>query len=214
MSIDAYVLIGGRSSRLGRDKAAIKVGGLPLAVRAAQTVGEALPEARVSLVAGHSGQFGGEASFGEFPLLFDLVEGRGPIGGLHAALSNARTDWIFVLACDYPFVSPVFLKLLGGMISDEFEAVAPEQPDGLTQPLCAFYRKDAIFPIIDRNVKTPRSPPPLYRIISGLHTRTVRYEEYSHLPGCDELFININTQQDLEKLREIEDRPRRKSSSL
>jgi molybdopterin-guanine dinucleotide biosynthesis protein A len=73
------------------------------------------------------------------PFIFDLHEGRGPLGGLQAALAYARTPWIFVLACDYPFVSGDLIRLLAGRVHDELGAVVPEQEDGRMQPLCGFY---------------------------------------------------------------------------
>src|SRR5512139_1519218 len=101
--IDSFILIGGRSSRLGRDKALVELGGRSLAERSIDTVHDALPGSRVTLVAGSSTQFAIDAIASGVPFIFDFHENRGPLGGLHAALSYAETPWILLLACDYPF---------------------------------------------------------------------------------------------------------------
>jgi molybdopterin-guanine dinucleotide biosynthesis protein A len=119
-NIEAFILIGGRSSRLGTDKAFVELGGRTLAERAVENIRRGLSPERITMVAGNSTQFAIEAITADTPFIFDLVEGRGPIGGLHAALSYARTPWIFVLACDYPFVSSELIGLLAESVDDEY----------------------------------------------------------------------------------------------
>src|SRR5688500_815062 len=128
--IEAFILIGGRSSRLGTHKAFVNVGGRTLAQRAYDVVRRSYPDARTTMVAGNSLQFGIEAIVMAVPFIFDLYEGRGPLGGVHAALAHAQTPWIFVLACDYPFVSADLIRLIRDRVEDKFGAIVPEQQDG------------------------------------------------------------------------------------
>lgn len=204
MSIDAFILIGGRSTRMGRDKALIEFGGKTLAERAMKTVSTALPVARVTFVAATEVQFGIEAIRGPGPFVFDLVEGRGPVGGIYTALAHAQTDWIFVLACDYPFISKELIHLLAGQIVDEHGVIVPEQEDGRLQPLCAFYKTAAARPIVEEIVERPRVPPPMHEIIKQLSPRVVRYGEYADLEGAKRFFLNINNETDLDAASEIE----------
>src|SRR5204863_8272549 len=111
MKIDAFVLIGGRSSRLGEDKASLMFGGETLAARAVSTIQNALPDSRTRLVAANDGRLTPALMIG-IPFVFDVYLGRGSVGGLHGALANAETDWAFVLACDYPFVSARLIEIL------------------------------------------------------------------------------------------------------
>ena len=198
---DAFILIGGRSSRLGTDKALVELGGQTLAARAAETVRRGLSPERITMVAGSSLQFAIDAIASDVPFIFDLHEGRGPLGGLHAALASARTPWIFVLACDYPFVSAELIKLLRERISDEFGAVVPEQNDGRMQPLSAFYRAETALPVVEAILERSSVPPPMYEVVKELGPRIVCFDEYSHLSNADDLFTNINTGYDLEKAR-------------
>src|SRR5687768_14477512 len=127
--IDAFILIGGRSSRLGTDKAFVDVQGRTLLEHAIDVVREGLSPEHITAVAGRATQFAIEAIAGDVPFIFDLYENRGPLGGIHAALAHARTPWIFVLACDYPFVSGELIQFLADRIDDKFGAVVPEQKD-------------------------------------------------------------------------------------
>jgi molybdenum cofactor guanylyltransferase len=203
MDIEAYILIGGRSSRLGRDKAFVEIGGMTLAKRALDMVRESGIASKTTFVAGSETQFAIEAITLDAPFIFDMVEDRGPLGGLHAALSYAQTDWIFLLACDYPFISPDLPRFLAGCISDEFGAVAPEQLDGRLQPLCAFYKVEAARPLVQEVIDRPRISTPMAEIADLLTPRIVRPAEYSHLAGSDHFFNNMNTPSDVADIETI-----------
>lgn len=201
--LDAFVLIGGRSSRLGTDKAFIELGGVTLAERAVANVQDALSPSRITMVAGSSIQFATRAIAAGVPFIFDLYEDRGPLGGLHAALSYARTPWIFVLACDYPFVSPDLIRLLSENIRDDFGAVVPEQSDGRPQPLCAFYNVASARPVVEEILQRPRVSPPMHEVASQMNPRVVKFDEYADIAGAGDLFCNINTPDDLDQAIEI-----------
>jgi molybdenum cofactor guanylyltransferase len=197
MDIEAYILIGGRSSRLGRDKAFVEISGMTLAQRALETVRTSGIASKIGFVAGSETQFAIEALTLAAPFIFDMVEGRGPLGGLHAALSYAQTEWIFLLACDYPFISPDLPRFLAGCISDEFGAVVPEQLDGRLQPLCAFYKVKEARLVVDELIHAQRVPPPMSEVVDALTPRIVRHTDYSHLADSSHFFLNLNTPDDL-----------------
>lgn len=200
MNLDAYILIGGRSSRLGTDKAFVEVGGETLAERSLNAVRSSKIARKVTFIAGSETQFAIEALTLDEPFIFDLVEGRGPIGGLHAALSYAETPWIFLLACDYPFISPELIALLAGLVSDEYGAVVPEQPDGRLQPLCAFYNVNSVRSVVEEIIMAPRVPPSMRSIVRSLSPRIVQPSEYGQLAGSDRFFVNVNTPADLSEV--------------
>ena len=199
--IEAFILIGGRSSRLGIDKAFVKLGDRTLAERAAATVRYALSPQRLVMVAGSSLQFAIDAVVHDIPFIFDLHEGRGPLGGVHAALAYAQTPWVFTMACDYPFISPELIGLLYEKIDENFGVVVPEQNDGRLQPLCAFYNVEMARPVFQEIIERPRTSPPMHEIIGQLKPRIVRFHEYSHLDGVERVFLNINTKDDLDRAR-------------
>jgi molybdenum cofactor guanylyltransferase len=201
-TVDAFILIGGKSTRLGRDKAIEKLGGKSLASRAIETVRDGLSTDRITLVAGNSTQFAIDALGADVPFILDLHENRGPLGGLHAALAYATTPWIFVLACDYPFVSPQLLRLIAETRDETAGAVVPRQSDGRLQPLCAFYNVAAAMPVVETTILRPRVPPPMHEIVKELKPRIIRFQDYSHLEGAEDFFLNVNTVNDLENARQ------------
>jgi molybdopterin-guanine dinucleotide biosynthesis protein A len=204
VKIEAFILVGGRSSRLGSDKAFVKLGGKTLMRRSVDVVRQAFPESPITVVAGNSTQFAIQAITADVPFIFDLHEDRGPIGGLHAALAHTRSEWIFVLACDYPFVSPEFLRLLAQYVSPGFGAVVPEQADGRLQPLCAIYNVEAARPLVEEIIARPRVSPPMHEVVERLDARIVKFDEYAHLSSSEELFCNINTADDVEQATKID----------
>jgi molybdopterin-guanine dinucleotide biosynthesis protein A len=103
-SMAAFILAGGRSSRMGADKAFLELAGKPLIVRAVELARETVPEVKI---------VGDPQKFGAFgPVIDDVYRNRGPLGGIHAALTSSEAEWNLILAVDLPFVAVQFLKYL------------------------------------------------------------------------------------------------------
>jgi molybdopterin-guanine dinucleotide biosynthesis protein A len=117
------VLTGGRSTRLGRDKATAVVAGQRMIDR----VVAQLPEVPI-IVVGPDPRIEGVEVTREDP------PGGGPAAGIAAGLARVSTEWVGVLAADMPFAAPMLLSL-----PRENDAVVPIA-DGHQQPLCAWYR--------------------------------------------------------------------------
>lgn len=202
MTIDAFILIGGHSTRFGSPKALVPFGGESLLQRTAETIKTALPEARITLVTSGPEQFLGLNT--DLPFIFDIHQGRGPLGGLHAALAYAQTDWIFVTACDYPFISPELIQHLEREAANEYDAVVPIQPDEKLQPLCAFYRAKPCLAIAEEFLTNNRPSPPLRSILDRVRARLVPFDDIADLPNAENFFLNLNTPENLELAARIE----------
>lgn len=145
------VLCGGRSLRMGRDKAGVVFDGEPLLVRAARRFSEIFPE--VLVVGGDGRDRGGLEALPGVGVLADKVPGLGPLGGVATALEAASRAWVFVVACDMPFVTED--RTDEGLIarlwrearaSPRSPAIAPRL-GGRAQPLAAFYNRSALGPV-------------------------------------------------------------------
>ena len=180
------ILAGGSSRRMGRDKAALPVGEIPLVEHLARRLSPVVDEV---IVAG-----GGHALRGpEVRFVADRFAGMGPLAGMHAGFREARHPLIWVVACDLPDVEPQLGPLMVGM-ADDFEAVVP-RPDSEPEGVCAVYRRalasriEAMLLACDLSVK------------QLLATSNVRYLGASELQAVDpELrsFRNLNTPADYE----------------
>jgi len=123
--------VGGRSSRMGCDKARLPYRGEALADWVARAVEAAAGS--VTLV--------GNADWGGIP---DLYPGEGPLGGILTALRHTAADWNLIVACDMPEVSAEFLgTLLAAAENSGADALVPRGPSGQVEPLCAVYHKRA-----------------------------------------------------------------------
>uniref|UniRef100_C6E2Y5 Probable molybdenum cofactor guanylyltransferase n=1 Tax=Geobacter sp. (strain M21) TaxID=443144 RepID=C6E2Y5_GEOSM len=136
--VTGVILVGGKSRRMGRDKAFLEVAGKPLFQRVLELFLESFP--RVVLVGGAPERFAGY----QLPVLPDLYPGS-PLGGIYTALSQADSEAIFVSSCDLPFPNAAVLRYLCSL-KDGFDAVVPETPQGY-EPLFALYKKGCLEPI-------------------------------------------------------------------
>ena len=204
MEIDAFILIGGRSSRFGHNKSTVVIDGQTLVERTAETVSKVFPSARITLVAASDEQittiFGTKKSF---PFIFDLYPGRGAYGGVHAALAHTKTDWAFIVACDLPLITTELIDRLASFIGEEVDAVVPVQPDGEIQPLCALYRRTPCLAIAEEPLLKNRSTPPVKAIFDRVHTRFVGLQELAGLTDSENFFLNMNTHEDQQKAEQI-----------
>jgi molybdopterin-guanine dinucleotide biosynthesis protein A len=128
------VLCGGRSRRMGRDKAWLPFGRERLLQRAVRVVGEAVDA--VTVVARPGQEL--PVLPGDVDVLRDDVPDQGPLGGLVPALRAAGDAPCFVTSCDAPLLRPEVPALLFDALGDADVAVA--EAEGYTHPLCAVYR--------------------------------------------------------------------------
>lgn len=133
-SFAAFILVGGKSSRMGRDKAFVEFRGTTLLARALALARSVTP--RVSIV----GRRDLYAAFG--PVVEDQFPDHGPLGGIHAALSQSDAAFNLMLAVDMPLVTAEFLAYLCAQAQASSALVTVPQVGSRWQPLCAVYRKE------------------------------------------------------------------------
>lgn len=193
MNVTPYILIGGRSSRFGSDKSTFELNGETLAARAARICEEAFPRSKARFVSTVSG------TYLDRDLIADIYPDRGAAGAVHAALTDARTPWIFVLACDLPLVTPEFVSKLAEFTDGDHGCVVPVQRGDRWQPLCAFYRTDVCLRIFETAISGDQQPS-LRAIAKTAEPRIVEFGEYSNLPDAPRLLTNVNTVADLDRI--------------
>ncbi len=185
-----WVLAGGASSRMGQDKALMEVNGQPLALIVAQQVKTAVGS--VTMV----GDRERHASLG-LPLVEDIQAGKGPLGGIHAALKNTRSPLNLVVGCDMPFLNAQFLERLVTIaaVADAQVAVAESLEHGY-ESLCAVYNR-SILAAVEECLAVGELK--LSRLYERLHVRKLSPEEWQPFNTQGVLFHNVNTPEDFER---------------
>ena len=137
--VGGYVLAGGKSSRMGRDKALLELAGKPLVFHAVSKLRRVCEDVHIS-----SGRPELEAFA---PLVPDLHGECGPMSGLEAALEHSRHEWNLFMPVDMPFLPAAFLEDWVREVIDERDMrVAMFTVDGVPQPLfCLLHEEVAPF---------------------------------------------------------------------
>lgn len=187
-STAGYVLVGGRSSRFGADKALVLWRGRPLALWVAERVRAAAGS--VTLV-GDPEKY---LSLG-LPVIADRVAGFGPLAGLSAALADSPADWNLVIACDMPHLRPGFLSyLLQTAAAEPIDVLLPIDRQGRAEPLCAVYSKRsraAIAEAVRHGIHK------MTDAFASLKVRRLPFADYEAFDPEGRLFANLNTPADL-----------------
>jgi molybdopterin-guanine dinucleotide biosynthesis protein A len=199
LEVEGFILVGGLSSRMGTDKAALTLGGRSFVERIQAALASLTKE--TSLV----GASVRDAAWPQLQTVPDVHVKWGALGGLHAALAACRAEWAAVVACDLPFINgELFVRLAS--LRENFDAVVPMQSDGRWQPLCALYRAAACREIAERLIiegeRRPRA------LLKSVNARSVAFHELSDLDGAEQFFINVNTLEDYATARAKEETKR------
>jgi molybdenum cofactor guanylyltransferase len=184
--LTAFILAGGKSTRMGADKAFIILDGRTFLARALDTARSITPNVRI---------VGDPAKFSPFaPTVEDIFPNCGPLGGIHAALSSSQTDLNLILAVDVPFVSPPLLHYLIHRVRNNTATVTVAQTGGGYQPLCAIYRRN-FAEAAEQSLQAGR-----YKIdvlFTPTTTQTITEKELEAAGFSPNQFRNLNTPHEL-----------------
>jgi molybdopterin-guanine dinucleotide biosynthesis protein A len=187
-----FVLVGGQSGRMGRDKTLLPYRGRPMAVWQAE---------KLSLVCGRAAFVGKVRTPFEgapFPFVHDGAEPRAAAFGIVAALAWSPEETNLILAADIPRCPEEFLAaLLDVADAIPAPAVVPVS-SGVAQTLCAVWRKSALVPLLGRLAAGDYS---LQGALQPLGAVLIPEEETAQMPGGDpSSFFNVNTNEEYERL--------------
>jgi molybdopterin-guanine dinucleotide biosynthesis protein A len=185
--ITGVILAGGRSSRMGRDKACLEIGGISFFEKVLAVFRSLFPRV---LIAGDRPDLAGP----DLPCFPDRYPGSA-MGGLYTALAEAETPFIFVAPCDLPFPSPELIRAILHRRSG-FDVVVLRTPAGL-EPLFAIYGRNCLGPM--REMLEQKQ----YRIYDLFPRVRVRELAGAELPtGWERSLFNVNTPEDYQRIKE------------
>lgn len=189
VSLEAIVLAGGHSTRMGQDKALILIEGIPLLQRVCQVALECVSTVyvvtpwieRYQTVIPPGCKLIQEQTS-------DTVRSQGPLIGFAQALASVQADWVLLLACDMPFLKSVVIKSWLVELGNSEDAIAVlHRTQKGWEPLCGFYQRNCLTSL---NAAIERGERSFQRWLAD--------EAVKQLPVSDTtMFFNCNTPADL-----------------
>lgn len=186
-----FVLVGGKSSRMGADKFALQIDGETFLERAVKTLSNTCESVKIVLNQTQNIET-------KLEIVRDIYENRGALGGIHAALKNCETKFAIILAVDLPFVTTEAIENLANfaLSSNKYIAAVPRQTDLRAQPLCAIYLAKYCLPTLEKLLNELNSA----SVKDFLELLFPKYINQKHLSADKNLLFNVNSQKDFQIL--------------
>ncbi len=200
-NITAIILAGGKSSRIGTDKAFLKLNGESVIERIYNLLTKIFSD--VIIISNNPEKF----QFLTPKVYKDIYPHFGPLSGIHAGLSNSQTENNFFISCDMPLVTEEVIRfILAKMNNDDITIVKTESN---IQSLLGIYKKSCLaradellsFANSQINIKAGKTSVKLFDLINHVKTTFIdlSYEKFYH----DDIFLNMNTSEDYKKVKDI-----------
>lgn len=180
-----FVVAGGLSTRMGRDKALLPWDGATLLDHALARLGAVCAEVRI--LCGPAPRYQDRGR----PLVLDAAPGTGPLGALAAALTSASGHAALLLGVDLPLVT---VPLLAALLAADGDAVVPVGPRG-PEPLCALYRAACLGPVRRRLAASDLKMTSFW---PDVRVRRLEGAALAALGDPQRLFRNVNAPADYE----------------
>jgi len=191
--VSIFLLAGGKSTRMGSDKAFLEFAGSTLLERALKIAHEV--SASVWIV-GARQKFGG---FGK--VVEDVYPDQGPLAGIHAALRVSDDDLNVVLAVDLPFIELGLIRFLLAQGQDTDALAIVPRIGSRWQPLCAVYRK----PFADvAETALQKSENKIDLLFAKMDVRAIDESELRSAGFSPKIFLNLNTPEELDEARKLD----------
>ena len=187
----AFILAGGRSTRMGSDKAFLRLGRITLLEHLISTAKEVCQT--VALI-------GDKTRLRPYGwVIEDEFEGQGPLAGIHAALTSTSAEELnLFLAVDMPSVTAPLLKYLLNVAEETGSVVTVPYANGFSQPLCAVYRRQ-FATVAEEALKAGQNR--IEALFSKVATRGVEETELEKLGFAPSEFDNVNTPEDWDRMQ-------------
>lgn len=192
-AINGFVLAGGESRRMGRDKALIHLGSEPLVLRAAGLLEPFANE--VALIAPRDRY----TNLG-LRVVSDQWPDKGPLAAICTGLLRSSADWNIFLACDLPLISSRFIQyLVKRILKTRSDAVVPRTEEGW-QPLSAAFHSRCRTPFVRALEAGRRS---VIGLFDEVRVDVIGVDELANAGLSDREFANMNTPEDWKRIQKL-----------
>lgn len=196
ISFSLAIIAGGKSSRMGTDKAFVHISGKPILSHIVEKTRD-LGQSETLLITNRPEDY---AEF-DIPMYTDVIPDKGSLGGIYTAIYHSQSLYTLVIACDMPFISPDLLRFMLSQIEN-----ATPQPDVVVprvgsypQGLHAVYSKGCLGYIRDKLDANRLKVIGFYDDVNVCYLDEDEYRDYD---GDGYAFFNVNTPEDLEEARQ------------
>ena len=186
--VTGVVLAGGKSQRMGRNKALMEYQGEPLVLRAVQILRQVTGKVIISSDRHNYERFGLEVWPDELP-------DRTAMTGIYTCLKRSLERWIMVLSCDMPLMDPRLFEILY-INSSNYDVIVPVHDQEAVEPLCGMYHQRAL-KMLEELLKSHQYGLQQFILRSNHKLVTINQDMFWYHP---KLFTNINTPEDFNKL--------------
>ncbi len=183
------ILSGGRNSRMGTNKAFLRRDGERLIDRTVRIYRNLFSE--IVLVTNEPLLYLDQ----DLLIVTDLVRGKGPLMGIYTGLFYASSEYVFVAACDMPFLDEAFIRFLSEQATGLEDIVIPRSAGGL-EPLHAVYSRRCMAPI-RRLLDADRLK--IAGFYKGMKQKIIEGEVLRAFDPEGRMFVNINRREDLQQ---------------
>ena len=182
--------MGGKSSRMGTNKALLSLNGSTLVERTKRIVQQVCEKAFL---------LGSHEIYGSFGECYeDIYPNCGPLGGIHVALVNSQTPYSLITSVDTPFVSAEFLDYMVERALKASAMVTAPRIGGVIQPVCAVFSR-SFLPIAEAALKSGKyKVEPLFPLEQTLVLSEAEVQQFAL---AADMFENLNTPEDFERAR-------------
>lgn len=191
----ALILAGGQSSRMGFDKQFLSFDGERLVNHLVQQLRSHFADI---LLVTNKAQ---EHDIPGIRLIQDIYPGKGPLAGIHAGLSHSQSQYLFVIACDMPYLAPEYLRYQKQqLLKAEVDILTNQDEERFIYPFHSFYSL-ALLDSLEAHLLQDNLK--VQRFVRQAKHRMISREIWSQFPNTAHLFLNLNTPEDVQAYLEM-----------
>ena len=186
-NFSAAILAGGKSRRMGFNKEDIQINGKNLTSSIIEQLHVHFNEV---IVVSNSGKV-----YDGVEVVTDEFKNVGPLGGIHVALKNSSTDFVYITACDMPFFSDEYISVITDIVSKQVFDIYVYKCGEFIEPMNAVYSKKCIKNLECFLESGKRS---VHEFIESVSVRYITEDEIKRIENYNRIFENLNSKEDLD----------------
>ncbi len=187
----AVILAGGKSKRMGFDKKLIQLKNKDIITHLVETLEKEFSQI---LLSSNTMPI---VKYEKFSVIHDVLRTKGPLSGIHSGLLAAASDYVYFIACDMPIVNLEYIKFMKSQLkrSKNINLACVTRYKNWIEPFNSFYHKDLAEAIPEHTLESHS----IYSLIKKSPSLYISEQKAREFSKTWDMFININTQEDLER---------------